>query len=292
MTSVLAKYISKKVLGETSKNHFGKEDPYFERVPATRLSNGKSTSKTTRRRKANPPGLSEKDGKVLTKAKRRAYRLDMGLFSFLGVRFGWGSVIGLIPAIGDVLDMFMAVMVIQTCRGIEGGLPTTILAQMFLRVVADFFMGLVPFLGDIVDAAYKANTYNVMILEKYLRQRGAENLKKQGQQLPLVDPSLPDVFDRGSEEELGPRQHHGNQHHVYDHGRGGREQEPGSRSHHGNQTHVSKNGRASQGPARPQQAVAPDQRKGSFRDWFRGGSRREPQPDVEMGERRPHAQHS
>ena len=57
------------------------QDPYFEQVPATRL-NGKPTGKMTK----------------LTKAKRRAYRLDMALFSFLGVRFGWGSAIGIIPA--------------------------------------------------------------------------------------------------------------------------------------------------------------------------------------------------
>lgn len=34
---------------------------------------------------------------VLTKVKGRAYRLDMALFTFLGIHFGWGSVIGLVP---------------------------------------------------------------------------------------------------------------------------------------------------------------------------------------------------
>ena len=48
-------------------------------------------------KKALPPGISEHDAQVLTKMKRRAYRLDSGLFSFCGTRLGWESVIGLVP---------------------------------------------------------------------------------------------------------------------------------------------------------------------------------------------------
>jgi hypothetical protein len=42
------------------------------------------------------PGMSDHDGKVLSKVKRQAYLLDAG-WSFLGIRFGWSSVIGIIP---------------------------------------------------------------------------------------------------------------------------------------------------------------------------------------------------
>lgn len=73
------------------------QDPYFERVPATRL-NGKPSGKYKKRKKALPPGISENDAKVLTKVKRRAYRLDNSLFSCCGIKFGWGSVIALFPA--------------------------------------------------------------------------------------------------------------------------------------------------------------------------------------------------
>jgi hypothetical protein len=114
MTSFLAKTIAKKILGESIQNNFGKEvrflnptitfyywlisiqDPCFETVPATRL-DGRHFKKTKKRRKALPPGISEHDGKVLTKVKRRAYRLDMSLFNCCGIRFGWSSVIGIVP---------------------------------------------------------------------------------------------------------------------------------------------------------------------------------------------------
>ena len=74
-----------------------RQDPYFEHVPATRL-DGRPSTKLKKVKKALPPGISDNDAKVLTKVKRRAYRLDNSLFNCCGVRFGWGSVIALFPA--------------------------------------------------------------------------------------------------------------------------------------------------------------------------------------------------
>ena len=73
------------------------QDPYFENVPATDI-NGNPTGKTKKRRRPPPDGLSPNDAKVLTKVKRRAYKLDNSLFNFCGIRFGWSSVVGLVPA--------------------------------------------------------------------------------------------------------------------------------------------------------------------------------------------------
>jgi hypothetical protein len=70
------------------------QDLYFETVPATRL-DSRPSKKSKKKRKALLPGISEHDGKVLTKVKRRAYRLDMSLFNYCGIRFGYSSVIGI-----------------------------------------------------------------------------------------------------------------------------------------------------------------------------------------------------
>jgi len=250
MSGALAKIIAKKILGETAKNHFGKEDPYFETVPATRL-NGKRKKKGKKLPKAIPPGISENDAKVLTKVKRRAYRLDMCLFSFLGIRFGWGSVIGLVPAIGDALDMFMALMVVKTCDGVDGKLDPNVRNKMILNVILDFVVGLIPFLGDLADAVYKCNTRNAILLEEFLRKRGQLALKRQGTQ-NVVDPSLAETYDM--DEEVTPP--------PYDSARGARAREP----------------------ARPAQArVARETRGGGIFGF--GGGRREREPDVEMGDR-------
>ena len=57
----------------------------------------------------------------------------------------------LLPSIGDVIDAFMAMMVLRTCQQVEGGLPNEVKAKMLFNIVLDFGVGLVPFLGDIAD---------------------------------------------------------------------------------------------------------------------------------------------
>jgi hypothetical protein len=54
-------------------------------------------------------------------------------------------------SIGDVIDAFMAVMVLRTCEQVEGGLPADIKSKMYVNIMLDFGIGLVPFLGDIAD---------------------------------------------------------------------------------------------------------------------------------------------
>ncbi|EER25111.1 hypothetical protein D8B26_007713 [Coccidioides posadasii str. Silveira] len=178
MAAKIAGALSKKVLKESAENRFGQEDPYFEEVSATNLL-GRPT--TRRRRKAAPEGISENDAKVLTKVKRRAYRLDLCLCNCCGIKFGWSSVIALVPAFGDALDMVLALMVVRSCSNIDGGLPGSLYLHMLLNVAFDFAIGLVPFVGDLADALYKCNTRNAVLLEKYLKEKGKQNLKRQNQ---------------------------------------------------------------------------------------------------------------
>ncbi len=57
----------------------------------------------------------------------------------------------MLSSIGDVIDAFMAMMVLRTCQQVEGGLPNEVKAKMLFNIVLDFGVGLVPFLGDIAD---------------------------------------------------------------------------------------------------------------------------------------------
>ncbi|OOF93241.1 hypothetical protein ASPCADRAFT_53947 [Aspergillus carbonarius ITEM 5010] len=250
MSAQLASLVGKRILGETARNHFGQEDPYFEEVPASRLHRAFG-KKTQKRRKAIPPGLSENDSKVLTQVKRRAYRLDLCLFSLCGIRFGWGSVIGLFPFIGDGADAALALMVVHTCDKIDGGLPSRLRMMMLMNIVIDFFIGLVPFIGDVADAVYKCNTRNAVLLEKHLREKGAKALGRQ-ERRQAADMSLPDEFDRYDEDSSG---------------------EP---SNHKGQPHS----RNTDGPAKPQAARHPKRNRSQGR-WFGGGAHRE--EDLERG---------
>jgi hypothetical protein len=45
----------------------------------------------------------------------------------------------------------MAIMVLQTCKQVEGGLPLEVMSKMYFNIILDFGIGLIPFLGDIAD---------------------------------------------------------------------------------------------------------------------------------------------
>lgn len=94
----------------------------------------------------------------------------------------------------------MALMVMKTCMSVEGGLPSGLKIKMVFNIFFDFIIGLVPFVGDLVDAIFRANTRNVVLLEEYLRQNGKKNLRQSGLPIPAIDPSDPVEFDRAQNE--------------------------------------------------------------------------------------------
>lgn len=73
----------------------GAKDAYFVKVPTKTM----GMSHTKKQPKPFHADLTADEVRVLAKVRRRAYRLDMALFNIPGIgRFGWSSVIGLIPA--------------------------------------------------------------------------------------------------------------------------------------------------------------------------------------------------
>ncbi|KAB8360767.1 hypothetical protein FH972_024501 [Carpinus fangiana] len=196
MASYVSKYAAKKLLGKQMDKYRTKkvagadvsspplppciccdsmltvpQDPYFVEVPGRH-------GKMKKVKKQIPDFIPEHDAKCLASAKNLAYRMDMSLFSFGGVRFGWGSVIGIIPELGDVIDLIFATMVYKRCKAIEGGLPSNLQTKMLMNIIIDFIIGLIPFIGDIADAAYRCNTKNVLLLEDHLRKKYGPEDKK------------------------------------------------------------------------------------------------------------------
>ena len=94
----------------------------------------------------------------------------------------------------------MALMVLKSCTQIDGGLPNGLKARMMLNIMFDFVIGLVPFAGDLVDAVFRANTRNVVLLEEHLRKQGQKQLRQSGLPIPEADPSSPIEFDRWLQE--------------------------------------------------------------------------------------------
>lgn len=167
MSAQLFEMVAKRALRDTAKKNINSKDPYFEEV-AIYGRDGRPTGRVKKQKKGIPAILSHNDGKVLKKVRRQAFRLDMSLFNCCGIRFGWSSVIGIFPVIGDAIDLFLAYLVVKNCAKIDGGLPPSLQYRMYFNIILDFGIGLVPFVGDIVDAIFRANTRNAWILEEYL----------------------------------------------------------------------------------------------------------------------------
>lgn len=168
MANLVAKYAMKKALGKEmdkyrSKSASGPYDPFYEEIP-----HPKKPGKTKKVKKEIPYYIPSHDANILAKARKTAYRLDYALFSFLGIRFGWSSVIGLAPAVGDAASTALTLNLVRQMMKVECGLPTTVLLMMLFNTAFDFLIGLVPLLGDLADAAVKANGKNVRLLEEHL----------------------------------------------------------------------------------------------------------------------------
>lgn len=132
-------------------------------------------------KKQIPAYIPEHDALILARVRKSAYRLDMCLFNFLGVRFGWEAVIGLVPFAGDAVGVALAYLVMREAGKVSGGLPSHLRFLMLLNILLDFGVGLVPFLGDLADAWFKCNTRNLRLLEVHLDKKykpsGADGLR-------------------------------------------------------------------------------------------------------------------
>lgn len=113
----------------------------------------------------------------MKRVSRRAWNLDIG-FSMCGMRLGWSSIIGILPVVGDLINLYLSLQVIRLSNTVDDALPPAILAQMILNIVIDFVLGILPILGTIAGALYKANSRNSLILEHFLKKRAAENIAK------------------------------------------------------------------------------------------------------------------
>jgi hypothetical protein len=104
----------------------------------------------------------------IARLERLADRLDTR-FSLFGVRFGWDSILGLIPGVGDAATALPGLYIIAEATRL--GARGHVLARMALNTTADVVIGGVPFLGDLFDVGFKANRRNVALLKREMARR-------------------------------------------------------------------------------------------------------------------------
>jgi Domain of unknown function (DUF4112) len=120
----------------------------------------------------------------LAQAKWLANLMDSN-FSLPGtpLRFGWDSVLGLFPGVGDAITSAISLMIVHHAWQTKAS-PLT-LARMLGNVGVDFVIGAIPIVGDLFDLAFKANRKNARLLERHL-ERLVEKERASRARLPHV----------------------------------------------------------------------------------------------------------
>jgi hypothetical protein len=85
------------------------------------------------------------------------------------IRFGFDSLVGLVPVVGDVLGLALSAYVYK--RLSELGLSRVTRGRMILNILIDAGVGTVPVAGDVFDVAFRANKRNLELAKKALARR-------------------------------------------------------------------------------------------------------------------------
>jgi hypothetical protein len=80
-------------------------------------------------------------------------------------RFGLDAIIGLIPGFGDAFTALVGMYGLFVARQL--GAPVSIQLRMLWNLALDAIVGAIPLFGDLFDFAFKANTRNRVLLERW-----------------------------------------------------------------------------------------------------------------------------
>ena len=125
-----------------------------------------------------PANLSALDrSRTVARLRSLSYLLDSSVrLPLLGTRIGLDPIIGLIPGFGDALTLLPAGYIVFESYRL--GVPRRVVARMALNIGVETLFGVVPVLGDIFDATFKANLRNLVLLERYVGPLGDKPLER------------------------------------------------------------------------------------------------------------------
>ncbi|EYD73695.1 DUF4112 domain-containing protein [Limimaricola hongkongensis] len=103
----------------------------------------------------------------LARLDRMAHLMD-ARFKVFGFRFGYDSLLGLIPGIGDTISLAPSAWLVW--RAHQLGVPKRKIGRMAVNTGVDYVVGSIPVIGDLIDFGFKANLRNAAILREHLEQ--------------------------------------------------------------------------------------------------------------------------
>ena len=102
----------------------------------------------------------------LQRIERLGHLLDNSIRLPGGYRIGWDAIIGLIPGFGDIAGFVLSAYIVYEAARFR--VPKVTLGRMVINLGIEALIGLLPFLGDLFDAAFKANLRNLDLLHHHI----------------------------------------------------------------------------------------------------------------------------
>ena len=104
----------------------------------------------------------------MERLRQWSYLLDQAFrIPVTNVRFGWDVIVGLVPGLGDLSSPLFGVLILV--QAYRSGVPRLVQARMVINAIVDAMLGLVPGLGNVADIFWRANTWNMRLLERHAR---------------------------------------------------------------------------------------------------------------------------
>ncbi len=101
----------------------------------------------------------------LESLRRLAWLLD-SQFRVPGTvfRFGLDALVGLVPGFGDVLGAVASVLFLV--QAVRMKAPGAVVGRMVANITIETLLGIIPVIGDLFDASFKANQRNLRLLQR------------------------------------------------------------------------------------------------------------------------------
>ena len=87
-------------------------------------------------------------------------------FTIFGYKFGLDPILGLIPVAGDTISLLISTYIILAAGQL--GVPRKTLLRMAINTSLDYFISIIPIIGDLTDIFYKSNLKNIQLVQQHL----------------------------------------------------------------------------------------------------------------------------
>jgi hypothetical protein len=88
------------------------------------------------------------------------------------IKFGWDSLIGLIPGIGDTITVIPQLYLLFEAMRLKVG--AWVIVKMILNILVDWLIGMIPLLGDFFDVVFKSNLRNAKLVVEALKNKRSD----------------------------------------------------------------------------------------------------------------------